>query len=526
MTIGYLEQGLLVRDSQKLMLNYFRGWQVKLDLISLIPTDLFYFVTGVTCRNEHIPCPVILRLNRLFKIYRLAEYSDRTETRTNFPNVFRIMKLVFIILVVIHWNGCLYFAVSYMIGFGTDRWVFNITQHPHLSYQYIYCIYWSTMTLTAIGEAADPVREEEYLFVVVDFLIGILIFATIVGNVGSMISNMNAARVEFQSRMDAVKQYMEFRKVSHDLEHRVIKWFDYLWSNKQSMDEEAVTSILPDKLKAEIAIHVHMGTLKKVKLFQDCEFGLLQQLVLKLRLQVFSPNDYICRKGDVGKEMYIVKRGKLNVVGEDGKTVFATLSDGAVFGELSVLNIQGNKTGNRRTANVRSVGFSDLFVLSKQDLWDTLEEYPEAKNMLIEKGKEILRKDNLLDEDALKRAQKEHESLIERSEKLAEGLDVLEKNFTKLLSEYVLAQKKLKNRINRLESIQGLTPWGSPISNMESQYSLSAGHSPIGFGPSVNGTIPIPPPATCNTCKEPLVSSPLSTTANVGRSTSLKVRHN
>jgi cyclic nucleotide gated channel alpha 3 len=64
---------------------------------------------------------------------------------------------------------------------------------------------------------------------------------------------------------------------------------------------------------------------------------------------VFSPGDYVCRKGDVGKEMYIIKRGKLDVVADDGKTVFVTLADGAVFGEVSILNIPG-KTSERKSS--------------------------------------------------------------------------------------------------------------------------------------------------------------------------------
>lgn len=326
------------------------------------------------------------------------EFFDRTETRTNYPNTFRITNLILYILIIIHWNACIFFQMSAWIGFGSDDWVYfdiNETLYPanaSLSRMYIYSFYWSTLTLTTIGETPRPERDVEYVFVVVDFLIGVLIFATIVGNVGSMISNMNAAKAEFQQRMDGVKQYMEFRKVGKDLESRVIKWFDYLWTEKQSVDEQQILAALPDKLRAEIAMHVHLDTLKRVAIFQDCEPGLLVELVLKLKLSVFSPGDYICRKGDIGKEMYIVKRGKLSVVGDDGKTVFVTLSDGSVFGEISILNIAGNKTGNRRTANVRSIGYSDLFVLSKDDLWDALTEYPEGKKVLMERGKQILMK--------------------------------------------------------------------------------------------------------------------------------------
>jgi len=94
-------------------------------------------------------------------------------------------------------------------------------------------------------------------------------------------------------------------------------------------------------VQAEIAISVHMEALRRVAIFQECEAGLLVELVLKLQLAVYSPGDYVCRKGDIGKELYIIKRGRLTVVADDGSKVFATLADGVVFGEISVLNIAG-----------------------------------------------------------------------------------------------------------------------------------------------------------------------------------------
>lgn len=42
-----------------------------------------------------------------------------------------------------------------------------------------------------------------------------------------MISNINVSRVEFQNRMDGVKQYMAFRKVGHELEARVSENFHF-----------------------------------------------------------------------------------------------------------------------------------------------------------------------------------------------------------------------------------------------------------------------------------------------------------
>ncbi|XP_041115954.1 cyclic nucleotide-gated channel cone photoreceptor subunit alpha-like [Polyodon spathula] len=443
---GFLKQGLLVKDSKALRENYMKTLQFKFDALSLVPTDLISIKIGSNWPE--------LRFNRLFRFARMFEFFDRTETRTNYPNIFRIGNLVLYILIIIHWNACIYFAISKAIGFGTDTWVYPNISHPEygrLARKYIYSLYWSTLTLTTIGETPPPVKDVEYLFVVFDFLIGVLIFATIVGNVGAMISNMNASRAEFQAKIDSIKQYMHFRKVTKDLEARIIKWFDYLWTNKKTVDEKEVLKNLPDKLKAEIAINVHLDTLKKVRIFQDCEAGLLIELVLKLRPQVFSPGDYICRKGDIGREMYIIKEGKLAVVADDGITQFVVLSDGSYFGEISILNIKGSKSGNRRTANIRSIGYSDLFCLSKDDLMEALTEYPEAKAALEEKGKAILMKDGLIDEEVAKQGD-DPQNMQEKVDQLETVLDLMQTKFARLMAEFTSSQQKLKQRLATVES--------------------------------------------------------------------------
>lgn len=409
----------------------------------------------------------------------MVQFFDRTESRTNYPNLFRVFMLILLITLIIHWNACFYFLISESLGFGSDTWVYpamvdengNLTEFATLSRQYLFCFYWSTLTLTTIGELPGPVRDEEFAFVIFDFLIGVLIFATIVGMVGGIITNMNVRRTEFQEKLDNLKQYMGYRRVGKDLQDRVIKWFDYLWTNNHSLNEEKILQSLPDKLQAEIAIHVHFETLRQVKIFEECEAGLLEELVLKLKPQVFSPGDYICRKGDIGKEMYIIKHGRLEVVGDDGHLVLATLTDGGYFGEISILNLGGS--GNRRTANVRSVGYSDLFCLSKSDLLETLTEYPETKALLEERGKKTLMKDGTLDstldesqsEDGHETAEKpkggrkeavasksEITTLETKVEQLELNLEQLQSRFVRLLGEYNTAQMKLKQRLHALET--------------------------------------------------------------------------
>lgn len=69
---------------------------------------------------------------------------------------------------------------------------------------------------------------------------------------------------------------------------------------------------------------------------------LILLIILQVIFYLWFPTTEICIclvAGEVGKEMYIVNRGRLQVVADNGRTVLATLKAGSYFGEISILNM-------------------------------------------------------------------------------------------------------------------------------------------------------------------------------------------
>ncbi|OWA53501.1 Cyclic nucleotide-gated cation channel alpha-3 [Hypsibius exemplaris] len=298
---GYLEDGVLQTETLKIRQYYMSTTLFYVDCLCLLPLDFLYLSLGFNSA---------LRGFRLVKIYRFWNFLDRSERHTNYPNVFRSAVLIHYLLMLFHWNACIFYLLSSHFEFRSD-WARTEDQSDTVRH-YMHSLYWSTLFLTNVGDIPRPLSRVEYIFVIGELIVGLLLFATVLGHVANIVTSVSTARKEFQAKLDNVKTYMNLRRVPDHLQKKVIKWFDYLWMTKKSSDEEkAVMACLPDKLKAEIAIHVHLDTLKRVEIFQNTEAGFLCDLVLRLRPVLFSPGDYICRKGEVGKEMYIVARGKL-----------------------------------------------------------------------------------------------------------------------------------------------------------------------------------------------------------------------
>lgn len=163
------------------------------DLLCLLPLDFLYLSIGFKS---------ILRSFRIVKIYRFWAFLDRTERHTNYPNVFRGVSLIHYLMVIFHWNACLCHIISKNGGFGSRSWAYPVDDSNDVLREYLHAFYWSTLTLTTIGDLPRPRTKGEYLFVVVELIFGLLLFATVLGHVANIVTNVSAARKEFQGELN------------------------------------------------------------------------------------------------------------------------------------------------------------------------------------------------------------------------------------------------------------------------------------------------------------------------------------
>ena len=78
--------------------------------------------------------------------------------------------------------------------------------------------------------------------------------------------------------------------------------------------------------------------LKNIELFHDIPGEVLADIAALLEEETFEKGQYIVNEGDLGKELFMIVKGEVEVV--VGGNVVAVMKEGAGFGEMALIDSQ------------------------------------------------------------------------------------------------------------------------------------------------------------------------------------------
>ncbi|XP_033842114.1 cyclic nucleotide-gated cation channel beta-3 [Periophthalmus magnuspinnatus] len=375
--LQFVKAGDIIKDRVMTKEHYRKSPKFKTDLFSIVPFDLLCL---------HFEFSSVYRLNRFIRLDSFFEFSDRLESIMAKAYIWRVARTTGYLLYALHLNSCIYYVASLHQGLGTSHWVYDGNGTAYLR-----CYYFAVRSLINIGGLPEPTNTYEISFQMLNFFIGVFVFSSLIGQMRDVIGAATAAQTYFRASMDDCVSYMNTYHIPKMVQNRVRMWYNYTWAAQGMLDESELLDKMPLVMKTAIAVDINLATFQKIDLFKGCDQQMLVDMLLRLKSIIYLPGDFVVRKGDIGKEMYIIKSGAVQVVGgPDNSIVFVTLKAGCVFGEISLLQ-SAKDGGNRRTANVKAHGFANLSVLEKKDLFDILVHYPESQKVLARKGRKLMK---------------------------------------------------------------------------------------------------------------------------------------
>jgi len=404
--------------------RYFRSGWLLWDLATCFPLDLFMLV--------HV------EMNPWFRLGKVARFltdmrvlsSEKLQNAGFNASAVGLVQLVTGALLTTHWASCLYQSFSASVGFGAENEWLPSAHWASIGRldSYLWAQYQTLILLTGLGMKAPPQGDLEILYVLFMILLGILIVAWAVGEIGELIANGDRFAAEFGRQLLATGEFMHYRHFEPKVQQRVRNYLGHCWSTRHGADPHVAMAGLPDGLRAEIMHHLCAGVLVKVPLFARLiasEGGLAsssfaRHLIARLRFDSYPAGEFVFHAGDVGDSMYIITEGALALVvppeqkkgspqdhrrsvgsvAASSMTISGTsslhtaaeplgagpskiLGPGSFFGEVSLL-----LTNGLRTASVRALKPTFLLVLQKDALYQLMGAHPQFKAELTRVGAE------------------------------------------------------------------------------------------------------------------------------------------
>eukprot|EP01029_Cantina_marsupialis_P016281 TRINITY_DN3621_c0_g1_i6.p1 TRINITY_DN3621_c0_g1~~TRINITY_DN3621_c0_g1_i6.p1 ORF type:complete len:377 (-),score=79.50 TRINITY_DN3621_c0_g1_i6:79-1209(-) len=340
------------------------------------------------------------------------------------PIVFRLLKLVGQVSFIAHLMASSFFWVGRQNpdeSWYSAYWGSELYEDMSTGNRYLLSIYWAFTTMSTVGYGdVVPATTGERFFGCFALLLGVCIFAYVVGSIASLFDNEGIA----ERKMMDMKAFLRERPLPNSLKFRSRVQFGHVLDRSCQPEIAQILKDLPSRLFTEVVLHMNKHIVHSIPLISQMNRQLAAQLCWYLLPMMCLKNDVIINQGELGQEMFFLISGEVQVFGyisgelppwhaivrdNDEKQVktygegvdddedkdglkrrrrrkrrsvafqeYRRMGKGEIFGEQSIFK------NTKRTATVRALTVCELCVLHKESLMQLSEVHPQLAWKLTE----------------------------------------------------------------------------------------------------------------------------------------------
>ncbi|CBY37467.1 unnamed protein product, partial [Oikopleura dioica] len=223
----------------------------------------------------------------------------------------------------------------------------------------------TSLTSVGFGNVAANTKHEQ-IFCVIMLIFGALLYATIFGNVTTIIQQIYADTNRYHDMLSSVREFMRLYQIPHGLRERIMDYIVSTWTITKGIDTQKVLSFCPKDLRegssisifcADICVHLNRRVFNEHDAFRYATDSCLRALALEFTTCHMSPADIVYHKGESVDELNFIISGSLEIIQDD--EVVAILSNGDVFGDDIWLKSEPNAVAQELGA----LTYTDLHVI-------------------------------------------------------------------------------------------------------------------------------------------------------------------
>lgn len=282
-----------------------------------------------------------------------------------------------ILIIFLHFHGCLYFYIARIYDYDTVAWQETLRINQSFFSQYSWSVFaaiGNTFPVTGY-RPSDAIEQWITIFLV---LVGATLYAILVGAISSFTFGLDPSGRLYKERLESVNEYISYKKLSPSIKERVKQYYELKFRGKY-FDENMILDELNLSLRKDIAMHNCRDLIAKVPFLQRTQNdgrdeNFKRSIASALQPVYFIHGDRILEEGQIGQEMYFIDVGVVDI--QVGGKIVGNLKEGSFFGEVALLGQVP------RTATILAQTDCVLYLFHRLDLLEILKDYDDMRLQL------------------------------------------------------------------------------------------------------------------------------------------------